>query len=224
LTRYSLVVAAGLGLLHCAGAAQTGGPEHRGGVGGGMGVVWMSRPELADLVNATPGALEEARTFKTGAEFFGFVAVPLSRTWGVKAEYAYQLASYNIDATGGTAEYAIAIQVPSVILQRVLVLEEAYNVTAGIGGGPRFGSLSARYVYIDNTYSAAGPGFLLEIEANAILGTDLWVHLGGQVRWESTGDLEDSSGLPPRMAGVYIPASLGGFGAAFRLGLIWYLF
>lgn len=218
------LAAALFALLPVAGAAQNGELAHRGGVGGGMGVVWMNRSELVDLVNATPGALEGLRAFKTGAEFFGFVTVPLSREWGVKAEYAYQLASYNVEATGGTAEYALTMHVTSVMLQRVLVLEEAYNLTAGVGGGVRSGSLSARYLYVENTYLARGPGFVAELEANTILGTDLFVHIGGQLRWESTGDLEDAAGVPPVSATGRTSASLGGYGAAFRLGLTWYLF
>ena len=218
------LAAALLVMLPLAGAAQNGEIAHRGGVGGGMGVVWMNRPELVDLVNATPGAIEGLRAFKTGAEFFGFVTVPLSREWGVKAEYAYQLSSYNIEVTGGTAEYALTMHVSSLLLQRVLVLEEAYTLAVGIGGGVRSGSLATRSLYAEKTYAARGPGVVAELEANTILGTDLFVHIGGQLRWESTGDLEDASGAPPVSATGLTSASLGGYGAAFRLGLIWYLF
>lgn len=217
-------LAALLGVLPAAGTAQTPEAAHRGGVGGGMGVVWMNRSELVSLVNATAGALEGAPSFKTGAEFFGFAAIPLSREWGLKGEYAYQIASYNIEASGGTAEYGLTMHVPSVLLQRVLLLEEAYNLSAGLGGGPRFGSLTGRYLNLDNTYQAAGYGLVAELEANTILGTDLFVHLGGQLRWESTGDLKDPSGIPPVTAGGKTSASLGGFGAAFRIGLTWYVF
>lgn len=204
--------------------SQTPGPRPRGGVGAGMGVDYLKRTDVVNYVNATPGALERLRDFKAGAEFFGFVTVPLSASWALKVDYTYMLSSYNIEASGGTAQFTVTTHAPSILVQYILMEEGLYNFKIGAGGGPRYGTFEEKYVYLDDTFTASGPGFLVELEGNTALGEDLFVHLAAGARWEAPGDMKDANGRSPGVAGSGSPVTLNGFGVMFRLGLTYYFF
>jgi hypothetical protein len=196
----------------------------RGGAGAGMGVAYMSRTEIVDLVNMTPGALERISDFKAGAEFFGYLTVPLSSSWVLKGDYTFMIASYNLEASSGTAQYTLTTHAPSILLQYVLTDRGLYNFKIGAGGGPRFFAFSEKYLYIDDTFTAAGAGIVLELEGNTALGEDLFVHLAAFARWESGGDLKNELGKPPGSSSTGSHAGAGGFGVGVRLGLSYYFF
>jgi hypothetical protein len=204
--------------------SQTPGPRPRGGAGAGMGVDYLKRTDVVNYVNATAGALERLRDFKAGAEFFGFVTIPLSASWALKVDYTYLLASYNIEASGGTAQYTVTTHAPSLLVQYILMEGGLYNFKVGAGGGPRYGTFEEKYLYLDDSYTASGPGFLLELEGNTALGEDLFVHLAAGARWEAPGDLKDANGRSPGSTPSGPPMTLDGFGVMFRLGLTYYFF
>jgi hypothetical protein len=196
----------------------------RGGAGGGMGVNYLKRTEIVDLVNATPGALERISDFKAGAEFFGYVSVPLAASWVLKIDYAYMIASYNLQASSGTAEYTLTTHAPSLIVQYVLTDRGLYNFKLGAGAGPRFCALSAKYLTVDDTFTASGAGVVVEIEGNTALGEDLFVHLGALARWEGGGELKNDLGRPAMNTPTGSAAGPGGYGVGVRLGLSYYFF
>jgi hypothetical protein len=204
--------------------SQAPGPLPRGGAGAGMGVDYLKRIDIVNYVNVTPGALERLRDFKAGAEFFGFVTVPLSASWALKIDYTYMLASYNIEASGGTAQYTVTTHAPSLLVQYILMEGGLYNFKVGAGGGPRFGGFEQKYLYLDDTFTASGPGFIVELEGNTALGEDLFVHLGAGARWEAPGELKDSYGRSPGSTPSGSPMTLNGFGVMFKLGLTYYFF
>jgi hypothetical protein len=221
--RRALLVAF-VGLLAAGADCQTPDPTPRGGAGAGMGVDYLKRTDIVNLVNRTPGVLERLPDFKAGAEFFGFVTVPLSATWALKLDYTFMIASYNVETTTGTAEFALTTHAPSVLLQYVLTERGVYNFKIGAGAGPRFGALSEKYLYLDDTFSSTGVGFALELEGNTALGEDLFVHLAAGARWESVGEAKNELGKSPGSATSGSPVTLDGFGVGVRLGLTYYFY
>jgi len=208
--------------IHLQVSAQTQGESApRPSLAAGMGVEYASYPDVADLIAALPSSA--VAQFKPGVEFFGSLAFPLSDLWLLKFEYAYGLASWSPQGPFGPAEFNVATHMPSLILQYVLTDRGVYNVRAGAGGGYHFGSLSEKYLSLDNTYSAKGPGLVLEVEANTAFGDHLYAYLGANIRWEFIGRLLDDSGGSPGVASGGSPATLHSFGAGARLGAC-YLF
>ena len=197
------------------------GQSPRGSLSAGMGVEYVSWSDVNDLVAALPAA--RPAQFTAAVEFFGALAFPLSDLWLLKLEYAYTLASFSPQGTFGPASFSVSAHMPSLILQYVLVDRGVYNVKAGGGGGYHFGTLSEKYLTLDDTFAAKGPGFVLDIEANTAFGDHLFAYLGGNIRWEFIGRLLDASGVSPGVASGGSPATLHSFGAGVRLGAC-YLF
>lgn len=204
--------------------AAGAGSRSRGGFSGGMGVIYVNAGDVIDLVNSTAGALERVPLFKTGVEFFGAGSIPLSHDWLVKVEYAYQLASFNTATTGGPAEFTVRIHSPTVIAQYVLAERGLYNLKLGAGAGFSVGSLSERYVYIDNSFTGSGPSLVLDLEANTAFGEDFYAFLGADARWQLIGELTDSGGRSPGVAADGSRPTLHVFGVGARLGFTYYLF
>jgi hypothetical protein len=220
------LLAAGTSLLAAQPSAMTGSDDRRsrGGVSAGMGVTYMNPADIVELVNATPGAVERISQFRSGVEFFGCFSLPLHPEWVLKLEYAYQLGSCNINTTGDPAQYGITVHAPTAILQYVLTERGVYNVRVGVGGGYWFGSVSEKYVYIDDRYDGAGPGFVLDLEGNTAFGDNFYAYLGGTARWQFIGELADANGRSPGNVAVGSATTLHAFGVGARLGFTYYLF
>jgi len=199
-------------------------PRSRGGFSAGMGVVYMSPPDIVDVVNSTPGSLERAPSFKSGVEFFGAGSIPIGRDWLVKVEYAYQLMSYTIATANDIAEYTVTIHCPTVIAQYVLFERGLYNLKIGAGGGFSAGTLSEHFFYIDDRFTGSGPGFVLDLEANTAFGEDFFAYLGANARWQLIGELSDSSGRSPGFSAGGSRPTLQAFGVGARLGFTYYFF
>ncbi len=218
-----------LGVLAGAHAAHAGRPDIseapktaiRVGIGGGLGVAAINAADVVNVVNSTPGALEEAPTFKMAAEFFGFVSVPVETSWVIKLDYGYALASYNVEVQYEAAEYTLSAHLPSLIVQYVIHDAGLYSLKAGLGGGYHWGTLHVQYSTINREYTASGGGIVADLEGTTALGENLYVYLGVQVRWELMGSLLDANGNSPGVS-VEDP-SLHWFGAGARLGFS-YLF
>ncbi len=197
----------------------------RVGVAGGMGVSYISMTDVVDLANATIGNTQRLQEFKTAAEFFGAVTVPVSRDWVLKVEYAYLLASYNVTTTygSGQAEYTAMAHLPSLVLQYVLLNQPVYNVKIGAGGGYHFGSLDVKFFTQDDRYSGTGPGLLLDAEGNTAFGESLFAYLGVNLRWDFIGKITNSEGMAPGFVGQGGTApTMQFFGLGARLGLTFY--
>jgi hypothetical protein len=196
----------------------------RSGVSAGMGITYTRASDAVDLVNSTQGALERVGEFNTGVEFFGAFSFPLGEEWMLKLEYGYQIESLNIATAVETAQFTITQHCPTVILQRVLAQEGLFNIKAGAGLGYHFGTLAAKYLYIDDQFTGSGPGMILELEGNTALGEQFFVHLGLNGRWELIGRLSDSLGRSPGLNAAGEQTTLNSFGVGARLGFTYYLF
>jgi hypothetical protein len=206
----------------CAGAAlhaQTpAGAAPRWSLSAGMGVAYASYADVTTLINASVQPAVAVPRFKTAAEFFGAFTVPVSDRWLVKFEYAYSIASFNPAVAFGPASFSVAYQMPSLILQYMLLDAGVYNVRVGAGGGYHFGSMEEKYSYLDVTYTGKGPGLVAEIEANTAFGDHLFAYLGVNLRWESVGTISDSQGTPAGVGSGGSAVTLHSFGGGARLG------
>lgn len=230
-----LVCVSGAQLLvvHTSAAQGKGKPSPAGpdtvvlrpGLAGGMGVSYVSMTDVVDLANATMGNVQRLPEFKAAAEFFGAVTVAWSEDWGVKLEYAYLVASYNVATPfgSGQAEYTATAHLPSLILQYVLVGHPVYNVKVGAGGGLHFGTLAAKFFTQDDSYSGKGPGFLLDVEGNTAFGEHVFAYLGVNLRWDFIGKLSNAQGMAPNLASAGVTApTMQFFGLGARLGFTYY--
>jgi len=169
-------------------------------IAGGMAVSYISAPDVVGLIDFTPGAEEQLPAYKTGIQFFGLITVPMFPKWTVKAEYSYLLASYNISSEfgpGGSVDYTLTANLPSVILQYILVDKPEYTVRIGAGVGYHFGKLSTTFFGQELDYTATGIGTVLEIEGMTAVSEHIFALLGANLRWEWIGTLKDPHGHEP---------------------------
>ncbi|MEW6509347.1 MAG: hypothetical protein AB1428_00160 [Bacteroidota bacterium] len=215
-------------LFSCAPlAAQNVSPERPGatprpGVAAGMGVSYLSARDVVDLVNATAIPGERVAQFRAVAEFFAAVSYPLNDEWIIKAEYAYLAGSYSVPSAFGPADFAITAHLPSVILQYVVAEQGVYNVKLGAGGGYAAGSLTEKYLSLDDRFSGNGGGAVVEIEANTAFGDNLYAYLGANLRWSFVGELVNRASLPPGRGSGGGGTSLNFFGVGARLGVSYF--
>ena len=189
----------------------------------GMGVEYVSASDVVNYVNgvaASLGAVERAPEFKAGVCFFGALSYPLSSDWILKAEYVYFLASYNASIPYGSSDVSLTVQMPTLILQRVLWDEGLYDVKVGGGLGYHFASLETKNPYFDDTMTGSGIGAVLDAEANTAFGDHLFAYLGGDARFEFVGKLKGSSSASQRFL-IPLP-SVNAFSIGARLGLSYY--
>lgn len=190
---------------------------------GGMGVTYRSPADVVAVVNSIPQALERVPQFGAGAEFFAAACFPLSESWLLKIDYAYQIASLNIMTSLETAQFTINQHCPTLILQYVLANQGMFNVKAGAGAGYHFGRLSKKLFYIDDTFTAQGPALTAEVEGNTAFGEHLFAYLGVSAGWSLVGTLKDASGRPLGVTASGEPATLNSVGVGARLGFTYYL-
>ncbi len=209
-------------LLFAASGSSLQSQSLRPGLSAGMGVTYRSAPDVVTLVNATPGASARVPEFNAGAEFFGSASFPLSETWVLKLDYAYQITSLNIETSSETAQFTIYQHCPTLILQYVLANEGVFNVKAGAGAGYHFGRLTKKFFYIDDTFTAHGPALLAEVEGNTAFGERLYACLGVSAGWSLVGRLKDGAGNSPGVNSSGEAATLNSFGVGARLGFTYY--
>jgi len=188
----------GLVLLFVAGTAL-GGPSPQGGmadttvqrmsVSAGMGVSYIHATGIVDRINGSGITVERAGDFVAGAEFFGAVAYPINRDWIVKLEYAYLIASYNIQTLYPGSEFTIHTHMPTLVAQYVLIDRGVYSVKGGVGLGYHFGEYTERYGTVDATFTGSGPAAKLDLEANTAFGESFYAYLGGDIRFDFIGTL-----------------------------------
>lgn len=188
----------------------------------GMGVEYVSAPDIVDFVNASAagaGATQRVSEFKSAAQFFGALAYPISPDWVLKVEYLYVLVSYNPNILARATDFTLRVHMPSVILQYVLWDEHLYNVKVGGGLGYHFASLT-EYVYFDSELTGKGVGVVADVEANTALGDHLFAYLGVDLRWEFIGKLKRNTSVPQGIAAALPTGNAFSIGA--RLGFSYY--
>jgi len=195
----------------------------RASLSAGMGVEYASYADVTTLINATVAPAQVVPRFKTAVEFFGAGTMPLVEPWLLKFEYAYTLATFSPQGAYGPATINVIYQMPSLILQYMLLDRGVYSVRLGAGGGYHFGRLEENTLYFSDAFTGKGPGMVVEIEANTAFGDHLYAYLGANARWELVGTVVDARGASPGVASSGSPVTFHSFGAGARLGAC-YLF
>lgn len=188
------------------------------GVSAGLGVNYHNAKDIVDRINGNSVTTQRVSDFKSGAEFFGAVSIPLSPDWVLKAEYSYLLASYTQNTSFGNAEFSYHVHMPTLIGQYILYEAETYNFKLGAGAGYHIGIYSEKYSTVNATFTGSGIGTLLELEANTALGEHLFAHLGTQMRWDFIGELTNAAGKPPGN----FSTTFNFFSVGARLGMSYY--
>ncbi len=194
----------------------------RPGFAAGMGVDYVNPGDIIDMINGQfqPGGREP--DFHAGVEFFGAGFIPLSTRWMLKIEYAYLLNSYNINGLFGPGEITMKEQLPTVYLHYYLIDEGLYNLSGGIGLGYHFGTLGISYGTLVDSYTANGPGGALDLQGNTAISEHLFVHLGGQARWEFLGELRNGAGKSPGVNARGGAVKMNSFSVGARIGACYY--
>jgi hypothetical protein len=110
---------------------------------------------------------------------------------------------------------------PSVLLQYVIPGQGFFVKLAG-GGGYHFGRLESTPSWsgITTVYRAEGLGLKAEAVGQTALTNDLFVYIGGSLRWELLGSVKDSNGRELSYAGN--TATLSFFASGLALGVVYY--
>jgi hypothetical protein len=183
-----------------------------------MGVSYMNPQDIADYVSAL--TVNRVSDFTSAVEFFGAAGIPLSERWILTLEYAYLLGGYS--GPGAGSEFTFSVHMPTLLAHYVLVEEQFYNVRIGAGMGYHAGALSVRHVTIDDRFTAAGPAFKIDCEANTALGDDLFARLGADVRWDVMGELRNAAGQAPVAPAQGAAPTMNFFSVGAKLGATWY--
>ena len=201
-------------------AAQPSNDEQRSRIGlsAGMGVSYVNVADVADYVNALVQPAQRLSDFKTAVEFFGSVAVPVSRDWDLKLEYAYMLGTYNVGNQFFNGEFSFSAHMPTVIGQYVLVEEKTYNVKLGAGAGYHFGALTESFGTVKDKLTGHGIGTIIDLEANTAFGESFFGYIGGDARWDFIGDLT----APTRTNAAGAVPTLHFFSVGARFGFTYY--
>ncbi len=211
---------------HCLAQHVQEQPEEiirRISVSGGLGVGYVSSPDVVNLVNASTVGVERQSEFKAGPEFFAALGIPITADWTLKVEYAYLLLSFNpsVPLLGAT-EYSVEVHMPTVIGQYTLIEGGVYNVRFGPGLGYHFGSLIEHYPNLDDGYTGKGLGAVLDLEANTAFGENVYGYFGGNLRWDFIGALTNGVGRTARLASMTSDPTLQFFSVGARLGFTYY--
>jgi hypothetical protein len=221
-SRVGTIVLCVLAYTACARPATPVLDPLRPGVAAGMGVDYLNPRDIIDMINGQfqPGVRQP--DFHAGVEFFGAGFIPLSPRWMLKIEYAYLLNSYNIEGTFGPGELTMKEHLPTVYLHYYLIDEGLYNLSGGIGLGYHLGTLGINYGTLVDSYTANGPGGALDLQGNSAISEHLFVHLGGQARWEFLGELRNAAGKSPGINARGGAVTMNSFSVGARIGVSYY--
>jgi hypothetical protein len=194
-------------------------------VSAGLNISLISVPRLADYINTTSNGGNAASTFGTGIELFSALEFPAGESWGVKIDYGYLFKSYSIiPQAGGTQNLFFAVHAPSLLFQYVTSGPGYFLKIAG-GGGYHVGRIenTTPFYRFTTVYKAGGPGLKAELVGQTALSDNVYVHLGGTLRWELLGTVKDNNGntLNAGSTGSQ-DVSLSLFAAGVEIGVAWY--
>jgi len=187
-------------------------------VWGGLGVAYVHPSDILTLVNTTYGAIDRAPSFTSGAEFTGALSVPVLDRWSAKFEYTFLLISYTLSSSisASPAMYTVHGHLPMLVVQYTLVDNPFYCLKLGCGVGYYAGSVHTDFFTLNDTYSANGISGKIELEGITAVSENLFVLIGGELRWMAGGALVNASGTGP-LTGEKITLSM--FAPAARIGV-----
>lgn len=159
-------------------------------VSASMGLDFKSMPTFRDYINMNfSSANNQISSFKSAVAFGAEADYKLSKNFALGAEYNLQIDSYN--GAGSTYEISYSFHRPSLIAYYIIP-GVGYQFKLGGGVGYRSVSLSERII-TETKYSASGFGLVLKAEGNTMLANHFYALIGGNFRYDSTGDVANGS-------------------------------
>ena len=159
-------------------------------VSASMGLDFKSMPTFRDYINMNfSSANNQISSFKSAVAFGAEADYKLSKNFTLGIEYNLQIDSYN--GAGSTYEISYSLHRPSLMAYYVIP-GVGYQFKLGGGVGYRAVSLSER-IFTQTKYSADGFGLVLKTEGNTMLANHFYALIGGNFRYDSTGDVANGS-------------------------------
>lgn len=153
-----------------------------------MGLDFKYASSYRDYINANFPSANKLKSFNSSVNFSGEVGYRTSQFFQLGFEYSLVIDSYStLIGAGGVYDISYFLHRPSLIGYYVLA-GDGYKFKFGGGLGLRFVSLKEE-IFTETKYNATGFGLLLKSEANTMLGGNLFVLLGLDVRYDLPGDL-----------------------------------
>ncbi len=152
----------------------------------GMGIQMAYTPVLTNYINNNYGYSSPLNTFNNSVETWIEVNTDYSEDFQIGAEFAYNYFSYtNVLGSGLVYEIDKSIYMPT-LLGYYLLKGNGYEFKFGVGLGYRYAQVLEK-TYSSENYSAGGFGSLLRAQALTALGNNLYVNLGGDLRYDIIG-------------------------------------
>ncbi|MBI3125669.1 MAG: hypothetical protein HYZ10_14835 [Ignavibacteriales bacterium] len=159
-------------------------------VSASMGLDFKSMPTFRDYININfSSAGNQISSFKSAVAFGTEADYKLSKNFALGVEYNLQIDSYN--GNGSTYEISYSLHRPS-LMAYYIIPGVGYQFKLGGGVGYRSVSLSERII-TETKYTASGFGLVFKAEGNTMLANHFYALIGGNLRYDSTGDVANGS-------------------------------
>lgn len=152
-----------------------------------MGIDFISSPSLTDYLNQTY-ANGQLSTFNSAIIFSLEADRFLKENYQIGFELSYLLNSFNYHQDFNTYNLSYDIIMPAV-LNYYVIQGKGYEFKFGGGLGVPFVFTSEKTIGIDysTTYKSVGLGLILRVDGNTILSDNIYVNVGGDLKYELNG-------------------------------------
>ena len=159
-------------------------------VRGGMGINFVSTPQLRDYLNVSQFAPydNQVASFNTAVNFSGEVDFRAAQSYELGVEVAYLYNSFTFSPNGGRYMLSYGVIMPTIVNYYVID-GQGYNFKFGGGLGIRFASINELLPFNSNSnsYSSTGFGILLRALGNTSLGGNVYANITGDIRYDING-------------------------------------
>lgn len=152
-----------------------------------MGIDFISSPSLTDYLNQTY-ANGQLNTFNSAIIFSLEADRFLKENYQIGFELSYLLNSFNYNQDINTYNLSYDIIMPA-ILNYYVIQGQGYEFKFGGGIGVPFVVADEKTIGIDYStkYKSVGLGLILRVDGNTILSNNIYVNIGGDLKYELNG-------------------------------------
>jgi hypothetical protein len=188
------------------------------GLKGGLGVSMVRAADIVEYINLSFSPDSRVNDFGASPEFFVACNAQISRSYGIEAEYAYLLHSYNVTQSGFNLSLSYAVHMP-VLLVYYLYTGNGYILKLGGGAGYHVAIITQNILGSVTEYSAEGIGWKIAAEGNTAFDDHLFGSIGAEMRADYLGELKGTTAdiQIVRTNGKKVRMNFIGFGLLFGL-------
>jgi hypothetical protein len=154
-----------------------------------MGIDFISSPSLHQYINQTYAPSYDQLSSFTSAIIFSLEGdMFLKRNYQVGLELSYLINSFTYNYDFDIYDLSINIIMPA-ILNYYVIQGEGYEFKFGGGIGIPFVIANEKTIGFVSSmkYKSTGLGFLLRAEGNTVLSGNVYVNIGGDLKYELNG-------------------------------------